>query len=220
MVQIEKTLGWNREIIFQNRETKQCYRRIIGGLAWPALPAPGFLVVMAEEILPNRSLNAPRLWVVAEQEAASIKDLHRYCRELRRQCQAEMWLTDTSRKQEVRLFRNYDREFVKNPISLHAAPYSDSSPTMIYIQIIAELTRPERKVLHFGESRLSGYMLSRTPEEGERPAADFPPLAALGYVCAEVVLRQPMNPKTLNQKPITEWNPFTIGQKGEYYNEI
>ncbi|MBU4233894.1 MAG: hypothetical protein L6277_10480 [Desulfobacterales bacterium] len=86
MILIEKTLDLGHNTIFKNRGTGNIYRRVVGGLAWPCPPKPGFLVVIAEDVLPDDAMKARCLWVMAEREGASIYDLHRFCRELRYQC--------------------------------------------------------------------------------------------------------------------------------------
>ncbi|MGD0971265.1 MAG: hypothetical protein ABSA04_07695 [Desulfobaccales bacterium] len=219
---IKPIFNIRQEIIYADEANQRHYRRLIGGLAWPALPKPGFLVVLAEEVVTGPIPDTPpRLWVVAEREATSIKDMYRYCLELRYSWKTEIkWLTDVSpgRKPEKDAFRNAGREFPQapNPISLHAALYSDTSPTLgTYSQIIADLIRPECKILHFLEgSSLQGYLLTCTPEESERHAANFPPVAALGYAAAEMAVRQPPSqigiiwPGTKKPNVKKDWNPY------------
>jgi hypothetical protein len=195
---VESTLNIRNEVVFYDRATRQPYRRIVGALAWPAPPKPGFLCAVAEESSPavNRG-DQPRLWIVGEREASSIDDLYRGCLELRESCKVIKWLADLSpaRKPEKDQFRHCSREWAHNPnpILLHTAPYSDTSPTLAkFATILQDLLSPEKLLLQFMEGGLlSGYLARISPEEANRSAADYPAYAALAFCCAEMVIRNP-----------------------------
>ncbi|MCG2772500.1 MAG: hypothetical protein L6277_10485 [Desulfobacterales bacterium] len=109
----------------------------------------------------------------------------------------------------MRQFNHQDRDF-KNRVSLRSAPFADSSPKVAaYAQMISERTQANRKILYFFEgSKLPGYLLGHTAEETDKPAANYPPLAALGYAVAELIFKEPMDLRIFNQKPITDWDPL------------
>jgi hypothetical protein len=208
---IKKVLNIRQQVVYQNQEFKESYRRVVGGLAWPALPEPGYLVVMGENWVRDDGLNARGLRILAEREAMTIAELHRGCLELRKLCQVESWLTDMAKRQEVNLFlrQNLDLHLRKD-VYLAAAAYAQKSPSLgIYAQLILELVQPGRKVLTFGpNSQLNGYLLARTAEEMREPAGKFPRLAALGYGVAEMVIREPWDPMVKRPPAVKTWDRY------------
>lgn len=206
---IKKVLNIRQEVVYQNPELGESYRRVVGGLAWPALPEPGYLVVVAENWAKDDGLEARKLRVLVERGFNTIVEMHRTCQELRKSCKVGMWLTDMQRNQEVRLFLRQNRDLnLIEDVYLAEAPYAREAVSLgTYAQLIMELVQPGRKILQFGaESQLSGHLITRTPEEMNKSAHRFPSLAALGYAVAEIVIRQPVDPRVLIPKPITTWN--------------
>lgn len=214
---IKTVLNIQKELVYQNRETGESYRRVVGGLAWSALPEPGYLVVLAESWVKDDGLKARPLKILAERSAPTLAELHRSCLELRRLCQVGSWLTDLRRKQEVALFLRQNRELqLQTDVCLHPAPYTREGADLgIYAQLIMELVQPGRKVLTFGaESQLNGYLMARNPEEMREPAAKFPQLAALGYAVAELVIHEPVDRRLLQEKPVTTWDRHQFADMG------
>jgi hypothetical protein len=72
---------------------------------------------------------------------------------------------------------------------LAPAPYIDTpDASNLYLQIIRELIREEKKVLSFGEqSSLPGH-LTNLPKDKAISIAENPPVAALGYAAAALYL--------------------------------
>lgn len=211
---IKKSLTIRQDVVYEHPwagpEGKSIfYRRMVGGLGWPWGPEPGYLVVLAEETVRNESLKARKLWVLAERQVASIAELHQGCLELRHLFCADNWLAEVQQREAVQIFYQANRELkLATHIYLQAAHYAGEKVALID-QLIGQLTQKSRKVLHFGKgSKLSAYLSKMTSEDFNHQVGRFPPLAALGYAVAEMVLREPADPKVLNQKPITTWDPM------------
>ena len=213
---IKKVLNVRQEVVYQNPETGESYRRVAGAMAWPALPEPGYLVVLAESWVRDDGLKARPLMILAEQSGATLAELHRGCLELRKRCQVGNWLADMSRRQETALFLKQNREQqLQNDVYLQAAPYTREGAVLgIYAQLILDLVQPGRKVLTFGDSQLNGYLMARTPEEMREPAVKFPRLAALGYAVAEMVMTEPVDSRRLQQPPVTCWDRHQFADRG------
>jgi hypothetical protein len=208
---IKKVLNVCQELVYVHDDLGESYRRVVGALAWPVLGKPGFLVVLAEYWVFDQGLKARPLRILVSMEKATIQDLHQGCLELRKLCQAENWLADMTKKHEVRHFFQKNRELeMQRPLSLSAAPYTREGPRLgIYLQMITDMVQVGRKILIFGDqSGLSSYLMARSKEEMEKPASDYPPLAALGYAASEMLLREPWDPRRMAQPPVTTWNPM------------
>jgi len=86
------------------------YRQIAGGLAWPAPPAPGFMVVVAEEKRVKLENTQRILWVLAEQEAPDPAAMYRYYREMSEEFLLRQWYGDTANRAMMHLFRGQQRQ--------------------------------------------------------------------------------------------------------------
>lgn len=195
---IKKELNLRQQVIYRDAEADRYYRRLAGGLGWPEKDKPGWLVVVAEGLRRDEGLKGHPLYVVGERECANIEDLHRGCRELRAQLACEVWLADLENKGAKRLFLRGNEELGEaGRVWLRAGAYSASGKLkgLAHLQVIAHLldtvSREERKVLNFGESRLPGMLASLEPQQLGEDLSGWPALAALGYAVAELVLRQP-----------------------------
>jgi hypothetical protein len=54
----------------------------------------------------------------------------------------------------------------------------------LYVQLIRKYTQPGRKILHFCDTALPGYLMGFCPEEISENVLQHPPIAALGYALA------------------------------------
>jgi len=208
---IKKVFNTRQEVVYQNPEMGEAYRRVVGGLAWPSPPEPGQLVVVAESWAKEPDLETRRLRILAEREFPTIAEMHRGCMEMRKSFTVGSWFTDLSARQEVTLFMRQDRESLEPNIYLIGAFFARAAVHLgTYGQMVLELVRSHRKILQFGDdSQLSSYLLSRTPEDMKFLARKFPPLAALGYAVAELLFIEPDRPAS-RAKAVTTWNPYTM----------
>jgi hypothetical protein len=206
---IKKLTNIRDETVYRDEAAGVSYRRLAGGLAWPKLPEPGYLVVVGEVWGRDDDLQARPLRILAERGENTIAGLHRACLELRKLCQVGSWLADLRQKQETGMFLRLNRE-LQQAVYLEAAPYTRQEPALsVYAQLLLELVQPGRKVLTFGDSSLNGYLMARSPEEMREPAGRFPQLAALGYAAAQLVVQQPLEPgelARLERQAVTTWD--------------
>lgn len=218
---MKRVVNLRKEIIFQDTETGKIYRRVIGALGWPWEPKPGFMVVIGERNVLDQGLKGRPLEVLAEREVQSIADLHRGCRELRKQWACDTWLANLEQKEALRLFRKLNQEIVgklnqenvgPEPIRLAAAPYSQGDGQMqTLFQMLGMVQSPERKLLSYGSgSKLPGYGMGLDARDLQQPAIKFPQLAALGYAVAEMILREPWSGNEAAHRVVNNWDRFNI----------
>ena len=206
---IKKTFNFKGHLVYWHQEAGRHYRRVVGGLAWPSPPAPGWLVVLGEEAQRDMGLSARRLWVLAARTGAGLEDLHRGCLELRQQCQSEVWLTQVDHRPEVPRWWLMNRDLPEEArVFLTPTPYA-GQPAVVISQLIGDFVLPHRKVLHFGkDSQLAREFLNLQTEDLKRPVDQFPALAALGYAMAEMALRQSQEWQGQQPQVINTWNPY------------
>lgn len=204
-----------KETIFENPETQQSYRRVVGAMGWPWEPRPGFLVVLGEQYLVDQGLKGRPLEVLAEREVESIPALHQGCLELRKQWCCDIWLADLQQKEAVRLFRQInrglnDRRNDIEPVQLHTAPYSHGAGQLqVLFQMLGMVQSPDHKLLSYGpDSKLPRYAQGLDSKDLKEKAGKFPALAALAYAVAEMILREPWSGKEPSQQVVTDWDCY------------
>lgn len=173
---------------FIDLETKEEFRRILCGYAWPYLKKPGFVLVLAEDWEEDHSIpHSPRHVRVQEGiESSDIEELHRICKKF---------------KSEY-LFKSIlgDHEHALNKIWLKYGELKITPPhlfepvTLDVVTALVTKNTTNRKTLHFGdESVLRRYLDIFPPEDIENQQLEQnPPLAALGYCLAEMELNEPI----------------------------
>lgn len=226
---IKRVLNIRNQVVFQEMPSwkaslspvvktepiPRTYRRILGAMGWPWGTEPGFLAVLGEEFVRTEGLKARRLFLLAEREGASIFDLHRACVGLRQEFCVEEWLAEMEGAQAaeaVRLFYHANRELPQDRELYLRAPYylGVGRRAADMDQILGQVTQASRQILRFPKgSRLAGYLEAFPLENLTKPAAQFPPLMALGLAVGELVLNEA--PES-NQAPkvIDKWDPYTM----------
>jgi hypothetical protein len=113
-----------------------------------------------------------------------------------------------NQKQELNLFQQQNRDpYLQSKVYLSPAPYTRQKPDLaIYVQLIGELAQPARKVLQGQGSQVSAYLKGLNPEQMRRPAGQFPPVAALGYAVAEIMLHEPVDERRRREPAVTSWD--------------
>jgi hypothetical protein len=217
---IEKKIGLDSKVYLFDPKTGKEYgeRRIIGGLAWPHIEKPGFAVVVAEERFLDMDLDARHIRVLAEVEAAGAADLNRLfrrCLEFQERCLgAVRWFGDTGNLPMMDFLRRFNDEQGENKLSLFAGKYiDDPNGLRAYIGAITELTEPNRKILHFGETaKLPAYLTQFQKEDVTRSAREFPAIAALGYAVTDLYFNKPYQRRGTD-KPA--WRRTLVGPMGK-----
>lgn len=175
-----KLIGSN-ERFFLNKETGEQYRRVVGGIAWPGIN-PGYGIVLAENKDKDETLNKRQYKILAEYENENPTELIRRCAEFSKTLCAYPFYGDTDHKPMLEILRN-------SGIGLYVtkAPFVDESKAFeTYVLMIRELTKPGRKILHFGEESklrvlVSGLNSQDIPDTSQVAYQQYPPIAALGF---------------------------------------
>ena len=208
---IKRVVNHERQIIYQDSDTGKHYRRVVGAVGWPWEPPPGYLVVIGEIYALDRALHGRPLEVLAEREAHSIAAIHQGCLEMRKFWACDVWLADLDQEEAVRLFKQMNRQpGLSETISLRRAPFSQGEDRIqILFQLLGTVQSQERKLLSYGpESKLPGYAMGLNPKDLQKPAIQFPALAALGYAVAELIIREPWSDADPAPKVVTEWDIY------------
>ena len=175
------------ETYYVNKENNEEYRRIVGGIAWPAGGKPGYAVLLGEDREKDETLKKFHIRLVKEYETQNPTDLLKRCNEFRRIMGVEVWYGDTNKASMMEFLRQ-----LNIPLFIRDAPfYDDENAFDFYIDLIRESTptSPGKKFLHFGKSsKLPGYLME-APEKRVplQKAQEYPAILALGYALAAIV---------------------------------
>jgi len=191
-----------------------------GALSWPYLNNPGVaLVVKVEWDSANPGSNY-KATVVHETEEVGLPAMFKVCQGLQEKYEIDLWHGDAMNEPMVSLlFQGAEGK----PFPLSVAPYIDNpEATTLYLQVIRELTRNDKKVLWFGEgSSLPGH-LTNLPKDETLEISHYPHVVALGYVAAALYLwlrlEYEKKPKTHAQRIFehcesveSEWDSSILG---------
>jgi hypothetical protein len=173
-------------------ETGRKFRRIYGGMQWPA-SNPGAVVVVAEDLEMDPALDERKLWILDEYENRNPSELIGRCSEFKGLMQIEKFYGDTTNRPMMTFLRSTKANF-----SLKIAPFVDQ-PTAheAYLSLIREKTSVTKKVLAFGDKSALPAKLSSIADSlptGDSFKTDFPQIAALGYALSALVVLQPEKP--------------------------
>jgi hypothetical protein len=214
---LKRVVNIKKEILFQNPDTGIFYRRVAGAVGWPWEPRPGFMVVIGERFAFDQGLQGRPLEVLAEREVDSITALHQGGLEMRKLWACDLWLADLGQEEAVRLFMKMNRNLgldrqhpLAEPIRLRRAPYNQGKDRLqTLFHLLGTVQSPERKLLSYGpESKLPGYAMGLDQKDLQKPTVQFPPLAALGYAVAELILREPWSETIRSPQVVTAWDIY------------
>ncbi len=141
--------------------------RLAGGVAWPGVGRPGFLIVLAEDLDADMETGGTAVRVVAERNEyggesfLSVEPVLECIRNLRNKLLCPEWFGLECPQTNVLL--NYNRaeaKFKRNPIRIKEL---DDPRFERLIELVFRRT-VVRKLLHFGESCLPG-LLSALPAD-------------------------------------------------------
>jgi hypothetical protein len=213
-MKIEKQMSFLGDPHWINTTTGTRYGSVVGGLAWPGIN-DGYIVIAAVELCENLELEAFPISVLAEAGDSDAESLFKLAINYQYQFSMDEFYGDTKNVAMVELLDlfnrdRYDRKLM--PLYLTQARGDDESGKLLsYFQLIRKLTRPGRKILHFGEeSSLPGYLLGASLEEVNKATAlDHPCVAALGYAVSALHSWRPQNTRR-QIRVISDFDPFDI----------
>ena len=185
---IEKKIAENGEPYYFNLETGEKYGEIMGGLAWPKT-TDGFLVIAAVDLFEDTKLETRHIRVLAEANGSNFDTFLKHALKLQRHFSPFMetikFYGDTTSLAMMELLDQFNRDRRHRgltPFYVTEAPQL-KVPQMheFYARLIREYTQSGRKILHFRDTALPGYLMGLLREETSKNILDHPPIAALGY---------------------------------------
>lgn len=163
--------------------------RTIAGIGWPRGGKPGFIVIVEAK--------GQGAAVIAEAEEQGIETLYSKALEFRNDYAVAAWHTDLS-SPVLPVWQAVDKRRSltgKWAIRLQMAAFADKPEDNLelYANQIREMAHPVRRELTFFEgSRLPAILQTMTPQDVlTRQAADFPPVAGLGYAVTALTIFKP-----------------------------
>ena len=185
---IEKKIYADGEPYYFNLETKEKYGEIVGSLAWPET-TDGFVVIAAVDLFEDTELEARHIRVLAEANESDINTFLRRALKLQRHFSPFMetvkFYGDTTSPAMMEFLDQFNRDRRHRgitPFYVTEAPQLKAPQKLeFYPQLIRKYTQSGRKILHFCDTALPGYLMGLLREETSRNILDHPPIAALGY---------------------------------------
>ncbi len=195
---IEKKVYEDGEPYYFNTETGEKYGEIAGGLAWPGAKE-GFLVIAAVDLFEDAELEARHMRVLAEASESNIDISLRYALELQKRfspfLQTIRFYGDTTSVAKMELLDRFNKDRrARNldPFYVTEAPQLRTPQKLeFYVQLIRTYTQPGRRILHFRNTTLPGYLASVSLGGINDTILDHPPIAALGYAMAALSTWRP-----------------------------
>ena len=201
---IEKIEDRDGIISFRDKETGGKYGRIVGGFGWPAAK-PGFVVVVAEDLIEEPFLKIRITSVLVEIEDQSLERLFQKCLDLRERYQVEDFYGNTENRPMMEFLYDYNRDHKDMaPLWLRLASFPEDFS--YHVHVIEGGLNQDKKTLYLGEkSMLRGHLMELSPEEIMRASVwDHPSIAALGYAVSQLKRYAPRKKSRPRRRP-TSW---------------
>lgn len=167
------------------------YRRIVGGVGWPAGEQPGFLCVIAENDNIDRRLKLRHYWILTEYESKDMEKLIKRMYDVQNRYLIDPWYGDTYNILMMHFVDKFNNRLTKQKkgIYLAEAPFVGEAHNLrLYAHQIKTRTLSVKKSLHFGsQSQIPGQLSGLSPDDVQKKKAeDYPAIAALGYVLSGI----------------------------------
>ncbi len=204
---IEKKVYEDGEPYYLNTETGEKYGEIVGGLAWPEVKE-GFLVIVAVDLLEDAELKARHIRVLAEASGLNMDIFLRYALNLQKRFspffQTIRFYGDTTSVAKMELLDEFNKNRRKqnlDPFYVTEAPQLRSpQKSEFYAELIRRYTLSGRRILHFRNTTLPGYLASVSLTGINETILDDPPIAALGYAMAALSTWRPRKGEKRSEK--------------------
>ena len=185
---IEKKTDADGKLYYFNLETEEKYGEIVGGLAWPET-TDGFLVIVAVDLLKDPELEDHHIRVLAETNESNINTFLNQALKLQRHFSPFMetikFYGDTTSLAMMELLDQFNRDLRHRGITPF---YVTEAPQLrgprkqeFYTRLIRKYAQSGRKILHFCDTTLPGYLMGLLREEISKNILNHPPIAAVGY---------------------------------------
>ncbi len=188
---IEKKLYEDGEPYYLNSETGEKYGEIVGGLAWPEVKE-GFLLIAGIDLFEDADLDARHVRILAEASDSNIDSFLRYALDLQKKysplLQTIRFYGDTTSMANMELLDRFNknrRNRSLDPFYLTEAPKVKAPEKLeFYAELIRRYAQPGKRILHFRNTTLPGYLAGVSLNEMNETILNHPPIAALGYAMA------------------------------------
>ncbi len=208
---IEKKVYQDGEPYFFNTETGEKYGEIVGGLAWPEA-REGSLIIAAVDLFEDAELEARHIRVLAEASESDIDIFLRYALELQKRYSPLLhtikFYGDTTSMAGMELLNRFNKDRrTRNldPFYVTEAPQLRTPQKLeFYSQLLRTYTQPGRRILHFRNTTLPGYLASLSLHKVNETVLDHPPIAALAYAMAVLTTWRPRKGEKRSRKEEAE----------------
>jgi len=170
------------KIYHDTDEPKHYYNAVIGGIGWRG-KRPGFIVVIGRDMNKDTSLDTYHYKVLKEYEYEDTKTLLEKAMAYRNNEGVKILVGDTNVQIEMDILDRINRDLhYEDYLRIIHAPYADEPEVFEYCLRAIERKLDPDKLLHFGESKIRGYLEEITTENrSELKTGDYPGIAALGF---------------------------------------
>ena len=164
------------------------YRRIIGGVAFPA-EAAGFIVAIGEDYHKDPTLKLRHFRLLDEYEGGDVQALIKKLYDFQNIYKVQNWYGDPENEMMMKFISKFNQSLGprKQGIYISEAPFvNDAHNFKYYAPQIKKLIGRTTKALHFGaSSQLPGRLSALTAIDVDKAKIlDYPAIAALGYAVA------------------------------------
>ena len=166
-------------------DSDMTFRRILGGLGWPHNERQGFVLVMAEDFEPDHSIpNSPHHFrILAEHETSDLEELQRYCHKF----EDDFCLGSVLGNPDSPIHEIWKKQ--KGHPTRVALPHDYEKIDMNLIAQLIKKNTQSRKTLHFGDSKIPGYLTRFMADRIENELIEqYPPMAAFGFALVQMEL--------------------------------
>jgi len=161
------------------------YRRIIGGIAFPA-ESTGYIVVVGEDYHKDFTLKLRHFRLLDEYEGNDVQALIKKLYDFQNTYKVQNWYGDSNNEMMMKFISKFNRSLGRRKKGIYvseAAFVNDAHNFKYYAPQIKKLIGKGTKVLHFGaNSQLPGKLSALTAIDVDKAKiSNYPGIAALGY---------------------------------------
>lgn len=177
-------MGTQKEFFWDPAKPAE-YRRVIGGVAFPAEDA-GFIVVIAEDYHEDPTLKLRHFRLLDEYEGNNVQALIQKLYDFQNVYAVQNWYGDSENEMMMKFISNFNQKLgtTKKGIYISKAMFvRDTHNFKYYAPQIKNLLNKSTKSLHFGQqSQLPGRLSALTAIDVDKTKiSSYPAIGALGY---------------------------------------